>query len=215
MRDVRHGRRPARRGIAIAVLALAAGAAWAAPSGARIARLDCTAQGPSRTTVTSVLNVPCGVAVQDLTAYGRPFAISFRTPGGFACTRTVRESRRASYRCVSRARVYRFVRAGTTRPAIRVMSGGFDSTFTVTVCRRGGRASLILNGRGPAGMRVRIRPGSGSAGTIVLRAPDPDNGVDASGPISALKVARDGSISAIGRFSAGGTAAFRVVGDCR
>jgi hypothetical protein len=153
--------------------------------------------------------------VQDLTAYGRPFAISFRTPGGFACTRTVRQSRRASYRCVSGPRVYRFVRSGTTRPAIRVMSGGFDGTFTVTVCRRGGRASLILNGRGPAGMRVRIRPGPGGAGTIVLRAPDPDNGVDASGAITALKLARDGRISATGRFSAGGTATFRVIGDCR
>jgi hypothetical protein len=215
MRDVRHGRRPARRGIAIAVLALAAGAAWAAPSGARIALLDCAAQGPTKTTITAVLNMPCGAAVQDLTAYGRPLAISFRTPGGFTCTRTVRQSRRASYRCVSGPRVYRFVRSGTTRPAIRVMSGGFDSTFTVTVCRSRGRAKLILNGRGPAGMRVRIRPGSPGGGTIVLRAPDPENGVDASGSISALRIGRDGSISATGRFSAGGTAAFRVIGDCR
>ncbi len=215
MRDVRRIRRPARRMVAVAVLAVAAGVLSAAPSGARIALLDCAAQGPTKTTVTSVLNMPCGAAVQDLTAYGRPFALSFRTPGGFACTRTVRQSRRASYRCVSGPRVYRFVRAGTTRPTIRVMSGGFDSTFTVTVCRSGGRASLILNGRGPAGMRVRIRPGSAGAGTIVLRAPDPENGVDASGSISALKVGRDGTISATGRFSAGGTAAFRVIGDCR
>jgi hypothetical protein len=28
-------------------------------------------------------------------------------------------------------------------------------------------------------------------------------------------IGRDGTISATGRFSAGGTAAFRVIGDCR
>ena len=165
--------------------------------------------------MTNVRGMPCGEAVADLTGYRRAFAVSFRTPGGFTCARTFRARRAGGFRCANGPRVYRFRVTGALRPAVRVLGGGFDGTFSVSRCRtaRGGR-TVALTARAP-GLRLTMRATGGRPGTLRLTNHDPENGIDATGSITALRISRGGAVDAAGRFVAGGTAAFRVVGDCR
>src|SRR6185295_4915516 len=117
--------------------------------------------------VTNVRGMPCGEAVADLTGYRRAFAVSFRTPGGFTCARTFRTSRAGGFRCANGPRAYRFRVTGALRPAVRVLGGGFDGTFSVSRCRtRGGRA-VALTARAP-GLRLTMRASGGRPGTLRL-----------------------------------------------
>jgi hypothetical protein len=135
---VRFTRRSGARLVpAIALLGLTAGV-LATTAGATADPAACRAPAPRHAVVADVRGMPCGEAVADLTSYYRTFAVSFRTPGGFTCARTLR-----------------------------------------------------------------------------LTNHDPENGIDATGSITALRISRGGAVDAAGRFVAGGTAAFRVVGDCR
>ena len=164
--------------------------------------------------MTNVRGMPCGEAVADLTGYGRAFAVSFRTPGGFTCARTFRARRAGGFRCANGPRVYRFRVTGALRPAVRVLGGGFDGTFTVSRCRTRSGGAVALTARAP-GLRLTMRATGGRPGTLRLTNHDPENGIDATGSITALRISRGGAVDAAGRFVAGGTAAFRVVGDCR
>ena len=164
--------------------------------------------------MTNVRGMPCGEAVADLTGYRRAFAVSFRTPGGFTCARTFRTARAGGFRCANGPRVYRFRVTGALRPAVRVLGGGFDGTFTVSRCRTRSGGAVALTARAP-GLRLTMRASGGRPGTLRLTNHDPENGIDATGSITALRISRGGAVNAAGRFVAGGTATFRVVGDCR
>jgi hypothetical protein len=199
--------------LAATLLGLAA-AGLAATAGAAVDPAACRAAAPRHAVVTTVRGMPCGAAVGDLTAYRRAFAVSFRTPGGFACVRTFRTARGGGFRCANGPRVYRFRVRGALRPAVRVLGGGFDGTFSVSRCRTRGARAVALTARAP-GLRLALRASRGRPGTLRLTNHDPENGIDATGSITALRVSHGGAVDAAGRFVAGGTATFRVVGDCR
>jgi len=200
--------------LALAVLGLSAGS-LATTAGATADPAPCRASAPRHAVVTNVRGMPCGEAVADLAGYRRAFAVSFRTPGGFTCARTFRNPRAGGFRCANGPRAYRFRVTGALRPAVRVLGGGFDGTFSVSRCRttRGGR-TVALTARAP-GLRLTMRATGGRPGTLRLTNHDPENGIDATGSITALRISRGGAVNAAGRFVAGGTATFRVVGDCR
>jgi hypothetical protein len=207
-----HGRAHVVR--VVALLALAGAALAATAGGAAAAPAACRAPAPRHAVVTTVRGMPCGEAVADLGAYRRPFAVSFRTPGGFTCARTFRNRRAGGFRCANGARVYRFRVSGALRPAVRVFGGGFDGTFSVSRCRTRGARAVALTARAP-GLRLTMRAAGGRPGTLRLTNHDPENGIDATGSVTALRISRGGAVAAAGRFVAGGTATFRVVGDCR
>jgi len=206
-------RSQARAVLAIALLGAAAGA-LTTTAGATADPAACRAPAPRHAVVTNVRGMPCGEAVADLTGYRRAFAVSFRTPGGFTCARTFRARRAGGFRCANGPRVYRFRVTGALRPAVRVLGGGFDGTFTVSRCRTRSGGAVALTARAP-GLRLTPRATGGRSGTLRLTNHDPENGIDATGSITALRISRGGAVDAAGRFVAGGTAAFRVVGDCR
>ena len=81
-------------------------------------------------------------------------------------------------------------------------------------CRARGGGTVALTARAP-GLRLTMRATGGRRGTLRLTNHDPENGIDATGSITALRISRGGAVDAAGRFVAGGTATFRVVGDCR
>ena len=198
---------------ALAVLGLSAGI-LATTAGATADPAACRASASRHAVVTNVRGMPCGEAVADLTGYRRAFAVSFRTPGGFTCARTFRNPRGSGFRCANGPRVYRFRVTGALRPAVRVLGGGFDGTFTVSRCRTRSGGAVALTARAP-GLRLTMRASGGRPGTLRLTNHDPENGIDATGSITALRISRGGAVDAARRFVAGGTAAFRVVGDCR
>jgi len=211
---VRFTRRACARLVpAIALLGLTAGV-LAATAGATADPAACRAPAPRHAVVTNVRGMPCGEAVADLTGYRRAFAVSFRTPGGFTCARMFRNPRAGGFRCANGPRVYRFRVTGALRPAVRVLGGGFDGTFSVSRCRTRGAGAVALTARAP-GLRLTVRASGGRPGTLRLTNHDPENGIDATGSITALRISRGGAVAAAGRFVAGGTATFRVVGECR
>lgn len=209
------GRHALRRYAAAVVVACLGGAGITATAvHATVDAVGCRAAVPRHAVVTTVRNMPCGLAVADLTGYRRAFAVSFRTPGGFTCTRTYRRARGGGFRCADGTRAYRFRVSGFLRPAVRVLGGTFDGTFTVSRCRMRGSTAVALTARAP-GLRLTMRVAPGRPGTLRLTNHDPENAIDAAGSVARLRITRGGAVAAAGRFVSGGTAAFRVVGECR
>jgi hypothetical protein len=203
-----------RYAAAIVVACLSATGVAAVPAPAAVDAVGCRAALPRHVVVTTVRNMPCARAVSDLTGYRRAFAVSFRTPGGFTCVRAFRRARGSGFRCAAGARAYRFRFSGFVRPAVRVLGGAFDGTLTVSRCRMRGAGAVVLAARAP-GVRLTLRAAPGRPGTLRLTSHDPENEIDAAGSVASLRLTRGGSVAAAGRFESGGTAAFRVVGDCR
>jgi hypothetical protein len=58
--------------------------------------------------ITSARNMTCGAAKHDMRRYHGAIYRHFTTPGGFRCSRVSGGSLGGQWRCVRRARAYRF-----------------------------------------------------------------------------------------------------------
>jgi hypothetical protein len=71
--------------------------------------VDCNAFAHyPNTKVSSARNMTCRQAVRELRRHNGPISRSFRTPGGFRCTRVSGGDLGGQWRCVKGARAFRF-----------------------------------------------------------------------------------------------------------
>lgn len=85
---------------------LAAVAFPAAPASAAVH--GCSLTASETQVITSVRNMGCRAAKRDLNAYRGFIKKSFKTPGGFRCTRVSGGRLGGEWRCVKAKRAYRF-----------------------------------------------------------------------------------------------------------
>ena len=187
--------------------ALAACFAFAAltvalPERAGAAVIDCEAPAKRLIEVTSVRSTTCLAARQDIDSFVDAFAPTFKTPGGYTCTRTLQHESQdpieSSWRCVMANRAYRFSRGGITKPGVRATGPGYDKTFTVTKCTHKGETDLVLNGTGAGGYRLVVNAANGTA-TFSLNGGDEQDSIN---------------IAALGRFTSGLKGTLELTGDC-
>ena len=183
----------------------------------RAAVIDCEAPAKRLIEVTSVRSTTCLAARQDIDSFVDAFAPTFKTPGGYTCTRTLQHESQdpieSSWRCVMANRAYRFSRGGITRPGVRATGPGYDKTFTVTKCTHKGETDLVLNGTGVGGYRLVVNAANGTA-TFSLNGGDEQDSISARGTISSVRVGKAGNIAAVGRFTSGLKGTLELTRDC-
>lgn len=212
-------RRKWRAGVGLAMVACVAASTLAlgVASTASGAVITCMAPGKRVVEVTSARNMTCLAAREDIDSFTDPFAPSFKTPGGYECTRIVEKTdpsnRVSTWRCAKGSKAYRFDRYGLTAPGVRVKSVGYDKTFRVTRCVNKGETDLVLAGTAPGNYRLRINA-PGGRGSLSLSGGNEQDGIKAGGTVTSVRVGDAGDIVAAGRFSSGLSGKFTVTGEC-
>ena len=196
-------------------IVLPCAAAVLLPPAAGASAISCRAPSDNGFEVTSATRMTCLAAREDIEAYEDPVAVSFRTPGAFVCTRTRREARSQSFRCVKGKRSYRVDKAGKVVSAVRVYRAGYDKVFRLSKCQSEGESDLAASGRAPGGIKLTIAVSAGSPGTLQISGGSEEDSIEAGGEISSLRVGDDGRITAKGRFTSGDlSGSFRLRGEC-
>jgi hypothetical protein len=88
----------------VVVLLGTAGPTGAAPTRVR----DCSAKADFNLLISSARNMRCRTAKRDLRRHKGSIGFTFRTPGGFRCTRVSGTAAAGQWRCVKGRKAYRF-----------------------------------------------------------------------------------------------------------
>jgi hypothetical protein len=198
------------RATVIAVLLCAAAAL--VPTTAGAAGIRCQSPTTNLFEVTSATNVSCRRARADLEAYEEAAAISFRTPGGYVCTRTSKRTREQRFRCVKGNRRYRATLAGRIRSAVRVHGRSYDKVFRLSRCESADGSGLTAGGRGWGGVRLSITPPPGAS--VIVTGGSEQDSIDARGDIATLEIGDDGTFTGRGTWVEGLDGTFRLEGEC-
>jgi hypothetical protein len=90
------------------VIAAAAVLLLALPASARASLHECNVQATNTAKISSARDMSCETAAKEMKRYRGEISTTFRTPGGFACTRVSGGQFGGQWRCVKGHKAFRF-----------------------------------------------------------------------------------------------------------
>jgi len=91
---------PAALAVALALVAV--------PTAAEASLHDCDLQATNTTTISSARDMSCATGAKEMKRYRGTIDRTFKTPGGFACTRVSGAELGGQWRCVKGHKAFRF-----------------------------------------------------------------------------------------------------------
>ena len=78
------------------------------PASARASLHDCDVQATNTATISSARDMSCATAAKEMRRYRGNISTTFKTPGGFTCTRVSGGELAGQWRCVKGHKAFRF-----------------------------------------------------------------------------------------------------------
>jgi hypothetical protein len=92
----------------LSLIAALAAALLLVPATARASLHDCDIQATNTATISSSRDMSCATAASEMKRYRGEISRTFKTPGGFACTRVSGGQFGGQWRCVKGHKAFRF-----------------------------------------------------------------------------------------------------------
>ena len=89
-------------------LIAALAAALLVPATARASLHDCNIQATNTATISSSRDMSCATAANEMKRYRGNISTTFKTPGGFSCSRVSGGALSGQWRCVKGHKAFRF-----------------------------------------------------------------------------------------------------------
>jgi hypothetical protein len=92
----------------LSLIAALAAALLIVPATARASLHDCDLQATNTATISSSRDMSCATAAREMKRYRGNISTTFKTPGGFSCTRVSGGELSGQWRCVKGHKAFRF-----------------------------------------------------------------------------------------------------------